>query len=305
MNRSRPTISAPNMSLTMFICSVDQWRCQEEAHMTKDKVEGRCSCGAPSEDDVRKAVRERYTRVALRDSSCCGSDSENMCRCGSIYSSADLVSIPSEAQVASAGCGNPMAIAGLKPGMTVVDLGSGGGIDVFLAAKRVGSDGKVYGIDATPEMIFRARKTAEENGFDNVEFRLGEIEHIPLEPNIVDVVISNCVINLSPDKDKVFGEAFRILRPGGRLAVSDIVLLRELPEELLGDMSAWSACVSGALLEEEYLASMSRAGFVEVQVVGKDVFSEEQLGGYISRDEKKSDLSSLVASAKVVAIKPS
>ncbi len=273
--------------------------------MTNDKIENRCSCGTPSEDDVRKAVRERYTRVALRDSSCCGPDSEAMCRCGGIYPSADLVSVPSEAQTASAGCGNPMAIAELRPGMVVVDLGSGGGIDVFLASERVGPDGKVFGIDATPEMIFRARKTAKDNGFTNVEFRLGEIEHIPLESDTADVVISNCVINLSPDKDRVFREAFRILKPGGRLAVSDIVLLRELPEELRGDMSAWSACVSGAMLEEEYLASISRAGFVEVRVVGKDVYSEELLEGYIPRSDTKSDLSSLVASAKVTAVKPS
>ena len=273
--------------------------------MAKDNAEDRCTCGTPSEDDVRKAVRERYTRVALRDSSCCGSDSESKCGCSGIYSSADLVSIPSEAQTASAGCGNPMAIAELRPGMMVVDLGSGGGIDVFLASKMVGPSGRVFGIDATPEMIFRARKTAKDNGFVNVEFRLGEIEHIPLEPDTADVVISNCVVNLSPDKDLVFREAFRILKPGGRLAVSDVVLLRELPEEFRGDMSAWSACFSGALLEEEYLASISRAGFVEVQVVGKDVYSEELLEGYISRNEKKSGLSSLVASAKVTAVKPS
>ena len=249
-------------------------------------------------------MRERYTRVALRDSSCCGPDVETMCKCGGIYSSADLVSVPLEAQAASAGCGNPMAIADLRPGMVVVDLGSGGGIDVFLASKRVGSEGRVFGIDATPEMIFRARKTAEENGFENVEFRLGEIEHMPLENGIADVVISNCVINLSPDKDRVFSEAFRVLKAGGKLAVSDIVLLRELPESLRKDMAAWSACVSGALLEKEYLASMARAGFVDVAVVDRQVYTEEQLGSYISADEPGQDLSSLVASAKVVAFKP-
>jgi arsenite methyltransferase len=272
--------------------------------MSGQKVDDEGGKGS-SEEDVRKAVRERYTKLAVRDSACCPSSGATMCKCGGIYSSADLVSIPLEAQSVSAGCGNPMAIAELRPGMVVVDLGSGGGIDAFLASKRVGPSGKVFGVDATPEMIFRARKTAKDNGFVNVEFRLGEIEHIPIESDTADVIISNCVINLSPDKDQVFREAFRVLRPGGRLAVSDIVLLRDLPEDLRGDMSSWSACVSGALLEEEYLASISRAGFVEVQVVGKDVYSEEQLGGYISRDEKKSDLSSLIASAKVVALKPS
>jgi arsenite methyltransferase len=272
--------------------------------MTDDDAKDRCSCKEPTEDDVRKAVRERYTKVALRDSSCCGSDSETMCGCGGIYPSADLVSVPLEAQAASAGCGNPMAIADLRAGMVVVDLGSGGGIDAFLASKRVGPDGKVYGIDATPEMIFRARKTAKENGFENVEFRLGEIEHIPLDSSVADVVISNCVINLSPDKEQVFREAFRVLKPGGKLAVSDIVLLRELPEELRGDMQAWSSCVSGALLEHEYLAAISRAGFVDVAVVGKDVYSEEQLRSYAASSEPGHDLSSLIASAKVVAFKP-
>jgi arsenite methyltransferase len=272
--------------------------------MTKEKAERGCGCGTPSEDDVRKAVRERYTRVAQRDGSCCGTDAETMCRCGGIYPSADLVSVPMDAQVASAGCGNPMAIADLKPGMVVVDLGSGGGIDAFLASKRVGVDGKVFGIDATPEMIFRARKTAKENGFDNVEFRLGEIEHIPLDGNVADVIISNCVINLSPDKDQVFREAFRVLRPGGKLAVSDIVLLRDLPEPLRRDMAAWSACVSGALLEGEYLASIARAGFVDVSVVDKQVYTEEQLASYVSPDGSTPNLSSLVASAKVVAFKP-
>ena len=272
--------------------------------MADEKAEDLCDNHSPTEDEVRKAVRERYTRVALRDGSCCSSDVETMCRCGGIYASADLVSVPVEAQVASAGCGNPMAIADLRPGMVVVDLGSGGGIDVFLASKRVGPEGKVYGIDATPEMIFRARKTARENGFENVEFRLGEIEHMPLESGIADVVISNCVINLSPDKDQVFREAFRVLKPGGKLAVSDIVLLRELPDSLRKDMAAWSACVSGALLEEDYLASIARAGFVDVSVIDKQVYTEVQLSSYISSEDPDKDLSSLVASAKVVAFKP-
>lgn len=257
------------------------------------------------EDGVRTAVRERYTKVALRGSSCCSSSNETMCRCGGLYPSEDASTLPSEALVASAGCGNPTAIAALESGMVVVDLGSGGGIDAFLASKKVGPGGRVYGIDATPEMVFRARKTARENGYDNVEFRLGEIEHIPLESSSADVVISNCVINLSPDKSRVFEEAFRILRPGGKLAVSDVVLLRPLPEELEGDMSAWSACVSGALLEEQYLAAIRGAGFEEVEVIDRVVYSDEQMRSYVSTAHGTSDLSSLAASARVVAFKPS
>lgn len=257
------------------------------------------------EDGVREAVRERYTQVALRGSSCCPSSNETMCRCGDLYPSADVSALPGDAVVASAGCGNPTAIAALTSGMVVVDLGSGGGIDAFLASKRVGPEGRVYGIDATPEMVFRARKTARENGFDNVEFRLGEIEHIPLETSSADVVISNCVINLSPEKGKVFEEAFRILRPGGKLAVSDVVLLRPLPEELEGDMSAWSACVSGALLEEQYLDAIRGAGFEAVEVVDRVVYSDEQMRSYVSRADSTEDLSSLAASARVVAFKPS
>jgi SAM-dependent methyltransferase len=222
-----------------------------------------------------------------------------------------MISLPQEAVAVSAGCGNPTAIASMKPGMVAVDFGSGGGIDVFLSARKVGPNGKVFGIDATPEMILRARKTARENSIDNVEFRLGEIEHVPLEANVADVVISNCVINLSPDKEQVFREAFRILKAGGKLAVSDIVLLQDLPEDIRKDLSSWSECVSGAISEEEYIGAMKRAGFEKVKVEDRVVYKHEQLADYL-RDTKLSDdprlehvdLSNLIASYKISAFKP-
>lgn len=264
-----------------------------------------------NEDAVRKAVRERYGALALTPSSCCGSKPETMCNCGDIYPKAEIVSLPSEAVAVSAGCGNPTAIASLKPGMTVVDLGSGGGIDCFLSARKVGAKGKVYGIDATPEMIHRARKTGRENGYDNVEFRLGEIEHMPLEAGIADVVISNCVINLSPNKQQVFDEAFRVLKPGGKLAVSDIVLLKDLPENIRKDMRAWSECVSGAVSEKEYTGAMSKAGFERIKVEERVIYTHEQLSDYLKDTDlsepskiAKIDLSDLVASYKISALKP-
>ena len=256
------------------------------------------------EADIREAVRDRYKRLAQKETPCCSSPEEATCSCGGIYPSAEILSLPAEAVAVSAGCGNPAAIAELKEGMVVVDLGSGGGIDAFLASKRVGPTGKVYGIDATPEMIARARKTAKENGFDNVEFRLGEIEHIPLESNVADVVISNCVINLSPNKPHVFKEAFRVLRPGGKLAISDILLMKELPSAIREDMAAWSACVSGAMLEEDYLQAIRNAGFVSEKVVDRQVYSEEQLRSHISTDSFTGNLGALVASCRVSAFKP-
>ena len=258
----------------------------------------------PRENEIRGAVRDRYKQLAQRDSSCCGQPEGTKCACKEIYPSKEIISLPSEVIAVSAGCGNPTAIAELSEGMVVVDFGSGGGIDVFLASKQVGSKGKVYGIDATPEMIARARRTAEENGFDNVEFRLGEIEHVPLESNIADVLISNCVINLSPDKLQVFNEAFRVLKPGGKLAVSDMVLLRELPPELKKDMLAWSSCLSGALPEEEYLGAIEGAGFENIEVVNRVTYSEEQLRLGLTNPEIAVDLSSLAASCGVVAFKP-
>ena len=262
------------------------------------------------EERIREAVRRRYTELAKKGESDGTGKPSTMCNCGGLYTDSEMAFLPSEAASASAGCGNPGAIAGLEPGMTVVDLGSGGGIDAFLAARKVGPDGRVIGIDATPEMIFRARRTARESGFGNVEFRLGEIEHIPVESGTVDVVISNCVINLAPDKGRVFREAFRILRPGGRLAVSDIVLMKPLPESIRGDMSAWSSCVSGAMPEADYLAEMERAGFEGTEVVERTVYTHELMESYLSCDccaggkVGDADLSGIIASSKVVALKP-
>lgn len=263
------------------------------------------------QEDVRRAVKDKYTKLATSDASCCAGTQSYACSCGGIYPQAEILSLPSEAIAVSAGCGNPTAIAGLKPGMTVVDLGSGGGIDVFLSAKKVGPKGKAIGIDATPEMIYRARKTAKENGYENVEFRLGEIEHIPLDGSIADVVISNCVINLSPDKEQVFRESFRILRPGGKLAVSDIVLLRDLPEVVKNDLATWTECVSGAVSESEYIGAMKKAGFEKVKVEERAIYTHEQLSDYIkgTKAEIQSkargiDLSKLIASYKISAVKP-
>ncbi len=265
-----------------------------------------------AEEEVREAVRRRYSKLATTGTSgCCGSTKETMCSCGDLYPQAEIVNLPEEAVAVSAGCGNPTAIASLKPGMTVVDLGSGGGIDAFLSAKKVGPSGKVYGIDATPEMIYRARKTAKDNGYGNVEFRLGEIEHMPLDDSVADVVISNCVINLSPDKEQVFREAFRILKPGGRIAVSDIVLMKDLPEDIRRDLKAWSECVSGAVSEEMYIGAMMKAGFEKVKVEDRVVYTREQLVSYLqdtpmSTTSKAAnvDLGQLVASYKITAVKP-
>jgi len=263
------------------------------------------------DEDVRKAVREHYSRLALTEAPCCTPSAGSTCGCNAIYPQAEIVSLPSEAIAVSAGCGNPTAIASLKPGMVVVDLGSGGGIDVFLSAKKVGDSGKVIGVDATPEMIYRARETARKNGYRNVEFRLGEIEHIPLEREIADVVISNCVINLSPDKNQVFRDAFRVLKPGGKLAVSDIVLLKDIPEDIRSDLGSWSVCVSGAVSEQEYIGGIKKAGFEKIKVEERVVYTHEQLADYLkdTDSEKYSkvagvDLSRLIASYKISAVKP-
>jgi SAM-dependent methyltransferase len=276
----------------------------------KSKKSKAHKAGSVSSEDVRSAVRQRYGQLALSSAPCCGGETNVTC-CTGIYPNADVISLPSEAIAVSAGCGNPTAIASLKPGMVVVDLGSGGGIDAFLSAKKVGKKGQVYGIDMTPEMINRARKTAKENGYDNVEFRLGEIEHMPLDAGVADVVISNCVINLSPDKEAVFREAYRILKPGGKVAISDIVLLSELPDAVREDLGAWSHCVSGAVSEKEYIGAMRKAGFEKIKVEDRVVYSHEQLSGYL-KDTKleedphleKIDLSRLVASYRISAVKP-
>ena len=204
-----------------------------------------------------------------------------------LYAQGEVADLPSSVTDVAFGCGNPTAIVALRPGETVLDLGSGGGIDCFLAAKMVGDTGKVYGVDMTSEMIALARKNAVKVGATNVEFRLGEIEHLPIESNTVDVIISNCVINLAPEKAPVFREAFRVLRPGGRLQVSDIVWTKPVPEETKNDLEKWAGCIAGALLESEYLGEITSAGFSDVTSV-----ATEYPGG------------KGIASANVVAFKP-
>ncbi len=217
-------------------------------------------------DEMKKAVREGYGEIARRAKSGCG--------CGPVtrvtpehigYSAEQVDSVPEHANL-GLGCGNPTAIADLKPGEVVLDLGSGGGFDCFLAANAVGPEGRVIGVDMTPDMIDIATGNAERGGYNNVEFRLGEIEALPAADAEVDVILSNCVINLVPDKAKAFAEACRVLKPGGRLHVSDIVFAAEPPECLLNDIAAYVGCVAGAVLREEYLGAMAEAGFRDIQV---------------------------------------
>ncbi|UCF09630.1 MAG: arsenite methyltransferase [Candidatus Bipolaricaulota bacterium] len=226
------------------------------------------------EADIRKVVRKRYAEAArqscsCRSPSCCG-DNDSVSRTLG-YSEAELASLPEGADL-GLGCGNPTALASLAEGEVVLDLGSGAGIDCFLAAQAVGGTGRVIGVDMTTDMIDRARANAARNGIGNVEFRLGEIEHLPVADGEVDVVISNCVINLSPDKPQVFREAFRALKPGGRLIVSDIVALAELPDAIRSSLDAYAGCIAGALRKEEYLAAIADAGFREVEVEKEVVF---------------------------------
>jgi arsenite methyltransferase len=211
---------------------------------------------------IHESVREYYARQARSEGSCCGGGND-------LYPVALLTTLPDDVTNFSLGCGNPITVASLQSGETVLDLGSGGGLDCFLAAKQVGETGRVIGVDMTPEMIERARQAASRLGIQNVEFREGYLEKMPVEPSSVDVVISNCVINLSPDKPQVFREIFRTLKPGGRVAVSDIVTQGPLPEELHKDMEAWGACVAGALDVNEYLTGLTSAGFTEVKVLPK------------------------------------
>ena len=231
------------------------------------------------DEKIRKVVREGYAKVATQESSCCGS--MNSC-CGSVdlaenigkkigYTEEELKAVP-EGSNLGLGCGNPTAIASIKEGENVLDLGSGAGFDSFLATQKVGGKGKVIGIDMTPEMINKARKNARVGNYKNVEFRLGEIENLPVADNSVDVVISNCVINLSPDKAKVFREAFRVLKPGGRLMISDIVLLKKLPESIRNNIKAYVGCVSGAILKDEYLQLIEKAGFQNVNITNEKTF---------------------------------
>lgn len=214
-------------------------------------------------DEVRKSVAEHYGKVAERGSCCGGGTARG--GCGGDYSAADLAAAP-EGSNLGLGCGNPVDLASLREGETVVDLGSGAGFDCFIAAERVGPGGSVIGVDMTAAMLSKARENTRRAGYANVEFRLGEIEHLPVADASADVVISNCVINLSPDKGAVYREAFRVLRPGGRVAVSDIVRVGEFPAQMRANPEAWSACVTGAATPEEHAAWLAGAGFTDVSV---------------------------------------
>ena len=233
---------------------------------------------------IKEHVKKRYTEVALNaqqasgvcscgPSDCCGptslADTNNLYVKSIGYSDNELEDLPIDTAAAAAGCGNPTAMANLKQGEVVLDLGSGGGIDVFIAAKKVGPQGKVIGVDMTDEMLNLAKKGAEELGLENVEFRKGDIEDLPIEDDSIDVIISNCVINLAPDKDKVFRESYRVLKPRGRITVSDIVTDGPLPQEIKDNPDKWAACVSGALDVNEYLEKIRNAGFKDVEVLSK------------------------------------
>ncbi len=258
--------------------------------------------------DIKEAVREKYSQAAVRASSCCGAKPSDPIT-SNLYSVQETGALPEAAVLASLGCGNPTALAELKPGETVLDLGSGGGIDVLLSARRVGPTGKAYGLDMTDEMLALARENQKKAGATNVEFLKGEIEHIPLPDNSVDVIISNCVINLSADKDQVIREAFRVLKPGGRFAVSDVVTRGQIPEQLRRDMLLWVGCIAGALDEGDYGAKLSSAGFEQVGVEPTRVYRIEDArefldGKGLDIDAVAADVDGKFMSAFVRATKP-
>ena len=266
-NRVRPLLEDERLPMV----AIDSC-CTGEAEAT---TEATCSCCSPS---------------ASTETSCCGveaTDDVQITRIAEMYADSNIGDLPATVTDIAFGCGNPTAIAALKPGETVLDLGSGGGIDCFLAAKMVGETGKVYGVDMTPEMLELAEKNREKVGATNVEFRRGQIEQLPIDDASIDVIISNCVINLSPDKDAVFREAFRVLRPGGRIQVSDIVWTQPVPEAVKADMEAWAGCIAGAMLREDYHAAITEAGFTALS----DTISEYPGGKGI-------------ASANVIAYRP-
>jgi len=271
---------------------------------------------------IKKVVREGYAKIAKQGSSCCVP--VNSC-CGSTdlaqdisqkigYTEEELKTVPEGANL-GLGCGNPVALASLREGETVLDLGSGAGFDCFLAANKVGENGRVIGVDMTPEMIEKARENAEEGDYRNVEFRLGEIENLPVADNSVDIVISNCVINLSPDKRRVFMEAFRVLKPGGRLMVSDMVLLKELPDFIKNSIEAYIGCLSGAIMKDEYTEAMKAAGFQEVRIMDETSFPIECMANDPTAKalienlkiplEKVEEVASSVISIKLYGVKPS
>ncbi len=268
-----------------------------------------------SETSIKEIVRDRYARAARRvgaGGSCCGAQAELADASpisSKLYGEGETSALPESAVLASLGCGNPTALAELKPGETVLDLGSGGGIDVLLSARRVGPEGKAYGLDMTDEMLALARDNQRKAGAANVEFLEGEIENIPLPDNSVDVIISNCVINLSADKDRVLGEAFRVLKPGGRFAVSDVVTRGDVPEQLRKDMLLWVGCIAGALEEGDYRAKLAAAGFERIGIEPTRVYRMEDAREFLTGkgldvDALASGVDGEFMSAFVRAVKP-
>jgi len=259
-------------------------------------------------DDIRKAVREQYGKVAESGQSGCGCSITSCCsdtlpdaKNASMalgYSNDNVNDVPEGANM-GLGCGNPQAIASLKPGETVLDLGSGGGFDCFLAASEVGESGQVIGVDMTPAMVSKARENVDKTGFSHIDFRLGEIENLPVSDSIVDVIISNCVINLSPEKEKVFNESFRVLKPGGRLAISDVVTTAELPMEIKEDISALTGCVSGASGISDIENMLINAGFDGIEIKSKD-----ESRAFIRNWQPDSKIEDFIVSATIEAVKP-
>ena len=252
-----------------------------------------------TKSDIREDVRQHYAAVAVGENDCCAGADSSSCNISEQigYSKEDLASLPAESEM-GLGCGNPLSFAALKAGETVLDLGSGGGIDCFLASKLVGPTGKVIGVDMTPEMLSKARKNAETGGYLNVELRLGEIENLPVGDDTVDVVISNCVINLSPNKLRVYQEAFRVLKSGGRLAIADMVALQPLPDQLKNDVAAYTGCLAGAERVDQLKAWLTEAGFsrAEIQVRRR---SRE----FVQADAIQGELDNYIASADVTGFK--
>ena len=270
-----------------------------------------------STTDIKEVVKEKYGQAALRvksgGSSCCGATAASGCGCdpitSNLYDSLQAGQVPEEAMLASLGCGNPTALAKLNPGEVVLDLGSGGGVDVLLSAKRVGPTGKAYGLDMTDEMLALANENKRKAGAENVEFLKGEIEHIPLPDNSVDVIISNCVINLSADKDSVLREAFRVLKPGGRIAVSDVVTRGEITPQIRQSVLLWVGCVAGALADNEYRSKLSAAGFEQIDIEPTRVYRAEDAREFLSAagvdaDSIAPEVDGKILSAFVRAVKP-
>ena len=268
-------------------------------------------------NDIKEIVKEKYGQAALRvhsgGSSCCGAGPASGLSCdpitSNLYDSAQASQVPEDALLASLGCGNPTALARLNPGEVVLDLGSGGGIDVLLSARRVGPTGKAYGLDMTDEMLALADENKRKAGAENVEFLKGEIENIPLPDNSVDVIISNCVINLSADKDRVLREAFRVLKPGGRFAVSDVVTRGAIPEEIRQKVLLWVGCIAGALEENEYQSKLKAAGFEQVEVEPTRLYRVEEAREYfisagIDVDAIASQVDEKFMSAFIRGVKP-